>query len=91
MVVDRLAPSDRHHPGSRVTSVHLVVGSHRGDEGLLKAIFGVVVSDHRPQERQDRYAVFVEKPLKRRLGHRGSGVFGLTQWVERVTARRAYS
>ncbi len=50
-----------------MAAVHAVVAAERGDERLLKAVVGVGRAHQRPQEREHRLAMLVEKPLKRWL------------------------
>jgi nicotinate-nucleotide pyrophosphorylase (carboxylating) len=73
VVIDRLAVRDREQPGAQVSGVlEPWIGPERGDEGLLKAVLGVVRTDRGDEETEHVRAVLVEQLLeggKRDIGH----------------------
>ena len=69
--VERLAVGDGEHPGAQVrVRSESGIGTHRGHEGLLKAVVGVGPPDRGDQEAPHVVAVVLQEPLEgREHGH----------------------
>ena len=87
VLVDRLAPRDRQHPGPRAGAVEAVVGAQRGEERLLGQLLDLIARHERAEQARDSRRLLAEEDAERRGAGGGAAPGRAWRWPRALHTR----